>query len=116
MFIETDAPGYVAVPEGKPYIIVPKNCDIMLVMESMNFCSLSSIRFSLISSLSLSSFLACACFLFPLPVQLARLSPKKLPSLHVKCLSLFFFSFWALECHLPHCREMGVDCWLKVPG
>ena len=65
MFIGTDAPGYVAVAEGKPYIIVPINCDItdiMLVMESMNFCSLSSIRFSLISSLSLISFSACARF------------------------------------------------------
>ena len=27
-----------------------------------------------------------------------------------------FSFFWALECHLPHCREMGVDCWLKVSG
>ena len=62
MFIGTDAPGYAAVAEGKPYIIVPKNCDIMLVILSMNFCSLSSIRFSLISSLSLSSFSACARF------------------------------------------------------
>jgi len=36
MFIGTDAPVCVAVPERKSYIIVPKNCDIMLVMESMN--------------------------------------------------------------------------------
>ena len=65
MFIGTDAPGYIAVAERKPYNIVPINCDIidiMLVMESMKICALSFIHFSLIFSLSLSSFSACAHF------------------------------------------------------
>ena len=114
MFIGTDAPGYAAVAEGKPYIIVPQNCDIMLVIVSMNFCSLSSIRLSF-PPFHLALSQPAHTSLFPLPVQLTRLSPKRsLPSLHAECLSLFFFSFWALECHLPHCREMAVDCWQKA--
>ena len=55
----TPGPGIYIGGEGKPYVIAPTNwdiIDIMLSMESMYFCSLSSTHFSRNSSLALCSF------------------------------------------------------------
>ena len=120
MFIGVDKLGYVGSAEGKPYIIIPMNCDItdiMLVMESMNFCSLSSAHFSLASSFVLSSFSGCVRFCLSLACAVSMsFTTRLLPSLHVECLSIFFFSYWAQEyCHLQG-KGMWVECWLQGQG